>query len=329
MQKRQLGTSKLQVGVIGLGCMGMSEFYGATNEEESAATLNRALEIGVNFFDTADMYGIGKNEQLLGRVFKNQWHKLIIATKFGIERDPQDPSYRPLNGKPEYARRACDASLKRLGVDVIDLYYLHRLDPQVPIEDTVGAMADLVREGKVRYIGLSEVNADILQRAHEVHPITALQSEYSLWNRHPEKEIIPLCEKLNISFVAYSPLGRGFLTHKLTSPEDFSKEDYRRTSPRFEKDNFTKNLRLVESLETFAKSKACTTGQLALAWVIAKSPNTIAIPGTKRIKYLEENVAASQVELTPADIKALDELFPPSAIAGERYPAEAMKFVSK
>lgn len=329
MQKRQLGSSKLQVSEIGLGCMGMSEFYGPSDETESIATLNRALEIGVNFFDTADMYGIGANEELLGRVFKNQWHKIIIATKFGFMRDPKNPSYRPINGTPEYARTACDASLKRLGVDVIDLYYLHRLDPNVPIEETVGAMADLVREGKVRYIGLSEVSAATLQRAHDVHPITALQSEYSLWTRGVEQEIIPLCEKLNISFVAYSPLGRGFLTSKIATRNHLHDGDFRKGQPRFNEENFAKNKALVDNLSQIAQAKNCTPGQLALAWVLAKSPRNIAIPGTRHVKYLEENVNAAKVKLTPQEITKLDEIFSVDAIAGARYPEEGLKLVGK
>lgn len=329
MLKRQLGSSKLQVSAIGLGCMGMSEFYGPSNEQENITTLNRALEMGVNFFDTADMYGMGKNEELLGRVFKNQWHKIIIATKFGFERDPNNPNYRKINGTPEYARKACDASLKRLGVDVIDLYYLHRLDPNVPIEETVGAMADLVREGKVRYIGLSEVDANVIQRAHDIHPITAIQSEYSLWSRGAEQTVLPLCEELNISFVAYSPLGRGFLTHKIKTLTTLDEKDFRKHQPRFEKINFEKNISLVAELEQIAQQKSCTPAQLALAWVLAKSPRTITIPGTRHVNYLEENIAAGEVNLSNSEVEKLDELFAPNRIAGERYPAEMMQLVSK
>lgn len=324
MNTRQLGNTKLKVSEIGLGCMGMSEYYGATDENESLATLHRALELGINFFDTADMYGLGANELLLAKAFKNQWSKIILATKFGIVRDEKNPQQRRVDGSPEYVKKACDASLKRLGIDVIDLYYLHRLDKTIPIEETVGAMADLVRAGKVRYLGLSEVSAETLQRAHEVHPITALQSEYSLWTRGPEAELIPLCEKLNISFVAYSPLGRGFLTSKITSMDALEKNDFRKISPRFMDGNFEKNTHLVQALTAIAKEKICTDAQLALAWVLAKSPRLVPIPGTKRRKYLEENAGAAQITLTNEDVAKLDAIFTPDVIAGERYPQAAM-----
>jgi aryl-alcohol dehydrogenase-like predicted oxidoreductase len=328
MKLKQLGNAKLKISEIGLGCMGMSEYYGSADEAESIATLHRAIELGINFFDTADVYGQGANELLVGKAFKNQWNKIIIATKFGIVRDDKNPLLRSVNGHPDYVKQACDASLKRLGVDVIDLYYLHRLDKHVPIEETVGAMAELVRVGKVRYLGLSEVSAETLQKAHDVHPITALQSEYSLWTRDAEN-IIPLCEKLHISFVAYSPLGRGFLTSKITSPASLEQDDFRKKNPRFVEDNFAKNLHLVDEMTKIAVEKQCTAAQLALAWLLAKYPNVIPIPGTKRRHYLEENVKATSVHLSQQDLEKLDTIFTPDKIAGARYTEEAMKFLDK
>jgi aryl-alcohol dehydrogenase-like predicted oxidoreductase len=325
MKMRQLGNTKLKVSEISLGCMGMSEFYGKTDEQEALATLHRALELGVNFYDTADMYGCGANEALLAKAFKQHWHKIILATKFGIMRDPNDPSKRELNGRPEYVKAACDASLQRLGINVIDLYYLHRIDPNVPIEETVGAMADLVREGKVRYLGLSEVSLETLKRAQAIYPITALQSEYSLWTREPERELLPYCEEQQISFVAYSPLGRGFLTNQLKSIEQLDTTDIRKTLPRFTESNFISNKMRQGKLVEMAEAKACTPAQLALAWVLAKSPRLVPIPGTRRRSYLEENIGAAHVALLPEDIKDLDSIFPLGLVAGERYTPAGMK----
>ena len=327
MNKKKLGTKGLVVSEQGLGCMGMSEFYGATDEAESIATLHRALELGIDFFDTSDAYGPYKNEELLGKAFRTRRHEVIIATKFAIRRDPNDPAVRSIDGRPEYVHEACDASLKRLGVDFIDLYYQHRVDPNVPIEDTVGAMADLVHAGKVRYLGLSEAAPQTIRRAHRVHPISALQTEYSLWSRDPEDEILATVRELGIGFVAYSPLGRGFLTGQISSIDDLAADDYRRYSPRFQGENFSKNLDLVARVREIAGSKGVTPGQLALAWVLAKGDDIVPIPGTKRRSYLEENVAASGIALSAEDLASLNELAPKGAAAGMRYPETMMRFV--
>lgn len=327
MKTKQLGKSNIQASQLGLGCMGMSDFYGAIDEIESRNTLLRALDLGVNFFDTADMYGYGENEKLLGKVLKDHRNKIILATKFGFVRDPENPNARIINAKPEYVKQACDASLKRLGIDVIDLYYLHRVDKNVPVEETVSAMADLVKEGKVRYIGLSEANPANIKKAYAVHPITALQSEYSLWHRSPEEEILPLCEKLQITFVPYSPLGRGFLTNTITNMETLADNDFRKTLPRLSQQNLETNLSLVQQLATKATSKNCSPAQLALAWVMAKSPQIIPIPGTKRRKYLEENVAACNIKLSSKEVSDLDALFAPDAVKGEQYPEQGMKLL--
>ena len=322
MQTRQLG--KLKVSAQGLGCMGMSEFYGRGDETESIATIHRALELGVTFFDTADMYGPFKNERLLGKALAGKRDQAVIATKFGNRRG-EDGSFLGVSGKPEYVKQCCDDSLKRLNVDHIDLYYQHRVDPTVPIEETVGAMAELVRAGKVRFLGLSEAAPSTIRRAHKTHPITALQTEYSLWSREPEDEILPTLRELGIGFVPYSPLGRGFLTGAFRKPEDIPEGDYRRNSPRFQGENFASNLALVDRVRSIAREKGVTPSQLALAWVLSRGPDVVPIPGTKRVKYLEENVAADQLLLSPADLKAIDAAAPRGVAAGTRYPAQGMK----
>ncbi|MCU1789598.1 aldo/keto reductase [Pectobacterium polaris] len=325
MQQRKLGANGPQVSAIGLGCMGMSDFYStAQDEKESIATLHRALELGVTLLDTADMYGPHTNELLLGKAIKGKREQVFLATKFGILRDPANPNARGVCGKPDYIRRAVEGSLTRLGTDVIDLYYQHRIDPTVPIEETVGTLAELVQEGKIRYIGLSEASVTTLERAHRVHPITALQSEYSLWTRDMEAEILPTCERLGIGFVPYSPLGRGFLTGAIRSPDDLAADDFRLTNPRFSGENFGKNLQLVEKINQLAQEKQVTPSQLALAWVLAQGEHIVPIPGTKRRRYLEENVAALDVTLTKEELAAIDAIFPPDAAAGERYGKESM-----
>ena len=323
MKTRKLGRQGLTVSELGLGCMGMSEFYGTLDESESIATIHRALELGVNFLDTADMYGIGANEQLVGQAIKGQRDRVILATKFGIQRG-DDPASRGINGKPEYVRQACDASLKRLNVDYIDLYYQHRVDPNVEIEDTIGAMAELVHQGKVRYLGLSEAAANTIRRAHAVHPISALQSEYSLWTRDPEDEILPTIRELGIGFVPYSPMGRGFLSGQITSPDDFAPDDFRQHLPRFQGENFYKNLELVDRVKEIASQKNVTPGQLALAWLLAQGDDIAPIPGTKRRTYLEENVAAVEIKLTLEDLDRFDAIAPKNATAGDRYPQASM-----
>ncbi|RYX98926.1 aldo/keto reductase [bacterium] len=323
MRMKTLGKTDIQISEIGLGCMGMSEFYGETNDVQSLETINHALALGINFFDTADMYGMGHNEQLLNQAMKGQREKFILATKFGIVRDPNNNTSRGINGSPEYIRKACEASLQRLGTDYIDLYYQHRVDPNVPIEETVGAMAELVKEGKVRAIGLSEASAETVNRAYKVHPISALQTEYSLWSREPEVELLSLCRGLGITFVAYSPIGRGFLTGAIKD-NNFDSTDFRNHQPRLQGENFNKNIELVEYLENLSKEKNVTPAQLALAWVMSKSGNIVPIPGTKRIKYLEENTEAINIKLEDHEIRYLEKVFTPDAVAGFRYPESSM-----
>ncbi|MBN8472658.1 aldo/keto reductase [Corallococcus exiguus] len=327
METRKLGRQGLTASALGLGCMGMSEFYAGRDDAESEATLLHALEKGITFFDTADAYGPGRNEELVGRVLGPHRQNIILATKFGLVRDPTNPQSRGVNGRPDYVKQACDASLKRLGMDVIDLYYLHRVDPKTPIEDTVGAMAELVKAGKVRFLGLSEVNSETLRRACAVHPITALQSEYSLWSRDPEDGVLQTCRELGVGFVPYSPLGRGFLTGQFKRFEDLPEDDYRRHSPRFQGENFQRNLKLVEHIDRLASQKQCTPAQLALAWVLSRGEDVVPIPGTKRRKYLDDNLGALDVKLTKEDLAAIESIAPPGVAAGERYPTAMQGFL--
>ena len=328
METRKLGSQGLRTSQLGLGCMGMSEFYGSTNDTESIKVIHRALDLGITFFDTADIYGPFINEELVGKALRGERHRVTVATKFGIVRNPAEPASRGINGKPEYVAASCNASLKRLNVDVIDLYYQHRVDPTTPIEETVSAMGALVKAGKIKGIGLSECSAATLRRAHAVHPISAVQSEYSLWSREPEDGVLAVCKELGIAFVPYSPLGRGFLTGQIKRYEDFDPNDFRRLSPRFQGENFQKNLDLVKKLESAAQHKGCTPSQLALAWVIAQGDFLFPIPGTKRMKYLEENTGTLNITLSKDELSELDSIAPKGVAAGERYAAGGMKIVN-